>query len=52
MERNETLATCTAPMWAWYVVFETLIMDAQSEDFPPELRAEIREALDALDMGE
>ena len=45
MEREVFLVM---PEWAYDTIMETLHMDAESSSFEPELRKDIKKALDAI----
>ena len=46
-----TQVTLVMPDWAYNTIMETLQMDAESSSFAPEIRLEIRKALDAIHNG-
>ena len=46
---ENTILTRRAPRWAWDVIEETLRLDAKSNAFDRDLRADITRAINAID---
>lgn len=50
--QDDRIVVRRAPRWAWETIDETLAMDGRAGNFDPDLRVEIRAALEAMTEAE